>query len=259
MAKRPLRTMALAQMRRDGYPPRLAFAHTVCVSRYIRDRLVAADAIPQTAGVLYNGVDPAPFWAHPRPKPSSQERPLRLLFFGSLIPIKGVHVAVEALGILKQRGLADRCELTILGRGHPDYVASLTTRVGELDLQNHIRFKDWIARADVPEMLRQYDVFLFTSTGPEAMARTVMEAMAAGLLVIGSEVGGQVEMLVNEENSLTFQAEDAEALARYIERVLREPALLSRLAYAGQQMVLERFSLQRMVDDMETWLASLLP
>ena len=108
-------------------------------------------------------------------------------------------------------------------------------------------------------MLRQYDVFLFTSTGPEAMARTVMEAMAAGLLVIGSEVGGQVEMLVNEENSLTFQAEDAEALARHIERVLRDPALLSRLAQAGQQMILERFTLQRMADDMETWLASLLP
>ena len=145
------------------------------------------------------------------------------------------------------------------GRGHPDYVASLTTRVDELGLQNQIRFRDWIARADVPDMLRQFDVFLFTSTGPEAMARTVMEAMAAGLLVIGSEVGGQVEMLVNEENSLTFQAEDAETLAGHIERLLREPALLSRLAYAGQQTVLERFSLQRMVDDMETWLASLLP
>ena len=66
-------------------------------------------------------------------------------------------------------------------------------------------------------------------------------------------------MLVNEENSLTFRAEDAETLARHIERLLREPALLSRLAHAGQQMVLERFTLRRMVDDMETWLASLLP
>ena len=115
VAKRSLRAMALAQMRRDGCSPRLAFAHTVCVSRYMRDKLAAAGAIPQTAGILYNGVDPAPFLAHPRPKPSSQERPLRLLFFGSLIAIKGVHVAVEAIGILKQKGLADRCELTILG------------------------------------------------------------------------------------------------------------------------------------------------
>jgi glycosyltransferase involved in cell wall biosynthesis len=253
-----LRTIALAQMRRDGYRPRLAFAHTVCVSRYIRDKLVAADAIPQTAGVLYNGVDPAPFLAHPRPKPSSQERPLRLLFFGSLIPIKGVHVAVEALGILKQRGLADRCELTILGRGHPDYVASLTTRVGELDLQNHIRFKDWIARADVPEMLRQYDVFLFTSTGPEAMARTVMEAMAAGLLVIGSEVGGQTEMLQNNQNALTFQAGDARGLADQVEQILSDPTLLKRLARAGQRTVLERFTLDRMVNEIESWLEGIL-
>ena len=204
VAKRSLRAMALAQMRRDGYSPGLAFAHTVCVSRYMRDKLAAAGAIPQTAEILYNGVDPAPFLADPRPKPSSQGGPLRLLFFGSLIPIKGVHVAVEAMGLLKQQGLADRFELTILGRGHPDYLASLTARVSELDLQSHVCFRDWIARADVPDMLRQYDVFLFTSTGPEAMARTVMEAMAAGLLVIGSEVGGQVEMLKHLQNALNI-------------------------------------------------------
>ena len=130
VAKSPLRSLVLAQMHRDGYPPRLAFAHTMCVSRYMRDKLAAAGAIPLTAEILYNGIDYAPYLADPRPKPSPQERPLRLLFFGSLLPIKGVHVAVEAMGLLKQQGLADRVELTILGRGHPGYLASLTARVG---------------------------------------------------------------------------------------------------------------------------------
>jgi glycosyltransferase involved in cell wall biosynthesis len=148
--------------------------------------------------------------------------------------------------------------LTILGRGHPDYLASLTARVGELDLQNHICFRDWILRADVPDMLRQYDVFLFTSTGPEAMARTVMEAMAAGLLVIGSEVGGQTEMLQNNQNALTFQAGDARGLADQIEQILSDPTLLERLAQAGQRTVLERFTLDRMVNEIESWLEGIL-
>ena len=258
LAKRPLRAIASAEMRRDGYPQRLAFAHTACVSRYMRDRLTAAGAIPPTAKILYNGIDPVPFLADPCPKPDTQEQPLRLLYFGSLLPIKGVHVAIEAMGLLKQKRVADRLALTILGRGHPDYVASLTARVTELNLQDNICFRDWVARADLPDMLRQYDVFLFTSTGPEAMARTVMEAMAAGLLVIGSEVGGQVEMLQHQQNALTFKAGNATGLAGCIEQAMNDPDLRIRLAHAGQQTVLERFTLDRMVDEVESWLDGIL-
>lgn len=255
--KRPLRALALAWLRREGYPPHLAFAHTMCVSRYMRDKLVAAQAIPATADVLYNGIDPAPFLSAAQASAESQVRPLRLLYFGSLVPIKGVHVAVEALGLLARQGLAERVELTILGRGHPDYVARLRAQVTELNLQDCVRFQEWIARADVPAMLQAYDVFLFTSTGPEAMARTVMEAMAAGLLVIGSEVGGQVEMLVNGENALTFAAGDAARLAGHVRYLLDAPAQRHRLAQAGQQTVLQRFTLERMVYNIETWLGSI--
>ncbi len=59
------------------------------------------------------------------------------------------------------------------------------------------------------------------------MARTVMEAMAAGLVVIGSEVGGQKEILCNEVNSLTFQPEDAYGLAKQIQRVIQDPIIES--------------------------------
>jgi glycosyltransferase involved in cell wall biosynthesis len=90
------------------------------------------------------------------------------------------------------------------------------------------------------------------------MARSVMEAMAAGLLVIGSEVGGQVEMLLNGQNALTFQAEDAIGLSNHIIRVLDDPALRLRLAQTGQQMVLERFTLKRMVDELEQWFQSIV-
>ena len=131
--------------------------------------------------------------------------------------------------------------------------------VDELDLGDHVRFAGRVPRSEIPKWMSRFDVLLFTSTWAEPMARSVMEGMAAGLLVVGTEVGGQMEMLVNEENSLTFQAEAAGALAGHIERVMKDPTLLSRLARAGQRMVLERFSLPRMADDMETWLASLLP
>jgi len=84
-----------------------------------------------------------------------------------------------------------------------------------------------------------------------------MEAMAAGLAVIGTAVGGQGEMLQDGLNALIFAPEDPLALAEAILQIRRDPALRARLARAGRQMVLERFTLDRMVNEMETWLQDL--
>jgi glycogen(starch) synthase len=254
LIKKPFRTVALAQLRREGYPPKLRFEHAVCCSEYVRDTLVQASRLPAHAGVLYGGIDPKPFLQYAAATDIILDNFLRLLFVGTLLPHKGVHTAFEALALLKRKGLADHVTLTILGSGHPDYEAHLRTMATRLHIDDKIHFAGRVPRHEISSWLGRFDVFLFTSIWAEPMARSVMEAMAAGLLVIGTKVGGQMEMLVDEENGLTFQAGDAEALANHIERVLSEPALLSRLARAGQQMVLQRFTLKRMVDDIEVWL-----
>jgi len=252
--KRILRALALSQLQREGYPPSLDFAHAMCVSSFLRDSLVAAQAIPTSAGVLYNGIEPGPFVAAHSHRSEPAGHPLRLLYFGGLIPIKGVHVAIQAMQLLRQQGLADRVVLTIRGRGHPDYVERLHAMVAESGLGQCVRFEDWIPRSGVPDMLKEHDVLLFTSTGPEAMARTVMEGMAAGLTVAGTPVGGQREMLEDGINALVFPPDHAAGLAACILRLHRDPALRTRLAEAGRRTVLERFALDRMVDQMEAWL-----
>jgi glycosyltransferase involved in cell wall biosynthesis len=105
--------------------------------------------------------------------------------------------------------------------------------------------------------LAGHDVFLFTSVWEEPIARSVMEAMAAGLVVVGVPVGGQSEMLLDGANALVFPPGDADALAGCILRLQRDPDLAPRLSDAGRQMVLERFTLDRMVDEMETWLTGI--
>jgi glycosyltransferase involved in cell wall biosynthesis len=65
-------------------------------------------------------------------------------------------------------------------------------------------------------------------------------------------------MLEHLQNALTFEAEDATGLADRIEQALNNPGLRARLASAGQQTVLERFTLDRMVDNIESWLEGIL-
>ena len=223
----------------------------------MRDTLVQAKALPESTDVLFVGIDPAPFLRPIEPAGPPDTAPLRLVYFGSLVADKGVHTAIEALIELKQRGLADKVHLTILGGGHPAYEAQLRAMTADAGLADHVEFAGRVPRAEVPAWLSRQHVYLFTSIWAEPMARSVMEAMAAGLLVIGSEVGGQVEMMHHGQNAFTYPAGDAAALADQIEVALCEPDLRARLARAGQQLILERFTLQRMVGDFETWLSDL--
>ncbi len=254
LLKAPFARLALRSLQREGYPPPLQLEHVVCVSRFVRDTMVELGALPATARVIYSGIDPGPFlegavdWERP---PSE---PLCLVYVGGLLQTKGVHTAIEAMGLLKQAGRLDMLRLTLFGDGHPEYVTKLRTLAEAWGVSRQVEFAGRVPRADLPKYLGQSDIFLFCSTWDEPLARTVMEAMAVGLLVVGTRVGGQAEMLFDGENGLAFQPGDAQGLADCISRAMDDHALQRRLAQEGQKMVLERFTLNRMVDEYETWL-----
>ncbi|MFV2045194.1 MAG: glycosyltransferase family 4 protein [Anaerolineales bacterium] len=255
--KRPMRAAAFSQLRKEEYPPQLRFRNVRCCSKYVRDTLVEGGKLPSHAGVIYGGIDTRGNGSEIAPSQAKVIGVLRLICFGRLIWDKGVHTALEAMGILKHRGLADQVQLSIVGEGHPDYEHTLRKLRGELGIDQSVRFMGRVPRNKVPELLREFDVHLFTSIWPEPMARSVMESMAEGLLVIGSEVGGQTEMLEDGRNALTFRANDPEDLADKISQALNHPRLRLQLAGNGRRTVLNRFSLDRMVDDVEDFLRSI--
>jgi len=263
-ARRPLaraaltlpRALALRQLERERRLHPLALRHVSTVSAHVRERMAQAGRLPCGARIIYNGIEPQPFiQAGAERKPSDR---LRLVYFGGLAAHKGVHTAIEALGLLRARGQADGLALTLIGGGHPDYEAHLRRLATERGVERLVHFHGRVPRDEVPHLLAECDVFLFTSIYEEPIARTVMEAMASGLAVIASPVGGQREMLEDGVNALTFPPGDAEALAERILKLRDAPALRERLAEAGRKTVLERFTLDRMVDEMEEWLESIL-
>ncbi len=248
--KRPLRAAALIRLRNAGYPPELQFRHVLCCSEYVRDTLVAAGKISLKAGVVYLGTDPGPFLD----RRVEERQVLRLLYFGRLVPDKGVHTAIEALGLLKKEGKAEQVHLTILGDGHPDYRKYLEQKVSELDIQDCVRFIRKVDREQIPAQLSCFDVFLFTSIWPEPFGRTIVEAMLAGLVVIGSDVGGSQEIFRDYDRNLLFQPEDARGLADRITLVLGDSGLRHRLTDIGRRLALERFTTSTMTDRIEKFL-----
>ena len=81
--------------------------------------------------------------------------------------------------------------------------------------------------------------------------------MASGVAVVGTRVGGATEILVEEENSLTFPPGDAAVLAGQIKRLIDSPDLRTRLAGSGRQTATTKFDLTRMTTEIEAYLDSL--
>ncbi|MFW6116146.1 MAG: glycosyltransferase family 4 protein [bacterium] len=258
MLKSAVRWLALNEVARKRKGHSLELRQVACVSRHVRRKLLDSSALPHGARVIYNGVDPELFVRAQETSPPSQGKALRLIYVGGMLRHKGVHTIIEALGLLHQRGVVDGLHLTLVGGGHPDYETQLKRRVVELTLRDRVTFHGRVPREQVPSLLTNSDIFLFPSVWEEPIARSVMEAMAAGLAVVGTPVGGQREMLEDGQNALLFPPEDAERLAECILRLRGDPALRERLAEAGRRTVLERFTLERMVDEMEAWLEKIV-
>jgi glycogen synthase len=231
--------------------PSLRFEHPICVSQAVRSLLVQSGVPVKHARIVHGGihVDSANNGsAHKRRADGS--RGLSLLYLGRLVPEKGVHTAISALGSLPAES-RDLVTLDIIGRGDARYERHLRALARELGPQQPVRFRGSVPPDQVSRIMPEYDALVFPSEWEEPFARTVLEGMAAGLTVIGTTTGGTGEVLVEGETGLTFPAGDAGALATQIHRLIREPELGRELARTATGRVEQQFTVGRMVDEME--------
>jgi len=100
-------------------------------------------------------------------------------------------------------------------------------------------------RQDVARILRALDVFALPSLG-EGISNALLEAMASGLPVIATRVGGNPELVEHDVTGTLVSPRSAEALAAAFDRYLLDPALIRKHGEAGRQRALRDFSLDRM-------------
>ena len=231
----------------------LEMTHALCVSAGMKRSLVEGGLPIEDARIVHNGIVPGEF-STANPRTGFTRGPLKLLYAGQLAYHKGVHTALLALTELVQNPGFQAIHLTILGAGHPDYMAYLRRLVAKHDLHTKVTFLDPVPRSAMPHVFSQCDVLLFPSSYAEPLARVVMEAMAAGLVVIGTTTGGTGELLVEGETGLTFSPEDAKALSVQIVRLANDRGLGDRLIEAGRRAIEQRFTLSRMVEQLEAYL-----
>jgi glycosyltransferase involved in cell wall biosynthesis len=201
--------------------------------------------LPADLVVQAMGVDTAAF-ARPSPyRAPAPGAPLRLFSCGRLNVVKGHQDLLSALRLLLDRGV--EVELDIAGEddaGGHGYRAELQAHLDGLGLAAHARLLGAVSGEEVRARLMAADVFVLASWH-EPLGVAYMEAMAAGVPVIGTDAGGVRELLTDGETGLLVPPQSPEALAGAIARLAGDPALCARLSEAGRAHVVAGYDSAR--------------
>jgi len=201
------------------------------------------------------GIDPKPYLE----ADSHREHwPVRhLLYVGQIVALKGIHTAIAALGNLVRNGYPD-LHLTIVGGGmDTQYAEELTSLVRRLNLEERVEFRGKIDRTKLPLIYAEHDVLIFPSEWPEPFGITRLEAMATGLVVVGTTTGGSGELLRDGDTAFTFKAGDITDCARALREACQDRATLERIRHAGKETVVREYSLEEMGATLDTHLCNI--
>lgn len=235
----------------------LRFDNPICVSDAVRSLLASRDVPMGHPLIVPNGIRVDDFVSSRDAQVRSDHgMGLKLLYAGRLSPEKGVLVAVRGLArVQKIDGF--RPTLDVVGGGPPGYTRGVHDLVRRLGLEETVTFRGNVSRAEMPRVFTEYDALVFPSEW-EASPRVVMEAMAAGLVVIGTTAGGTGEILEDGVTGLTFPVGDDDALAERIKELARRPELARQLALEARRRVAEKFTFEQMVLDIEAYLGAMV-
>jgi glycogen(starch) synthase len=231
-------------------PQRVAFAQFF--SEFLHRRHERNGCSFPKSRLIYHGIDLEQFtYAKHAQSPSVR----RLLYIGQVDAHKGVHVAVDALGILMRNYQHQDLELSIVGPTNSTaYMARLHAQADRLRLAERIRFVPLKQRCDIPAVMRDHDVLLFPSIWDEPFGITILEAMASGLPVVATGTGGSGEIVRHEDTGLIAAPGDAQGLAEQIHRLKGSASLARLLRDRARAYVESDFTIERTVHQFESLL-----
>lgn len=226
--------------------------HVCFVSQYMRELHRAAGFEFPSSEIIYGGVPRKVFYEPIDTRRYKAER-LRLLYAGQITQDRALHTVIEALGRLDPL-VRSRLNFSVAGgNGPPDYLEHIMTKVAQLHLGDCVKFLGKIAHEEMPRIYKCSDVLVFPSIRDEGLPLTMVEAMLAGCAVITTGSGGAMEV-ANLAGLPLFPKEDSRALTELLTRLVCGRAWVREIATHGQQVALQEFTSDRMVQKIEAML-----
>lgn len=232
--------------------------HVVAVSQAQADKVRRAGVPPERIRVICNAIDPDRF-LDPDPRYRAKldrffrQPPSRIIATaGRLSPEKGFDVFISAAARL----LEAEQDVGFVIFGHGDLKPALLQQIAMLGLSGHVVLAGF--RNDLDRFIPQLDLFVLPSY-TEGLPNVVLEACAAGVPVVATDVGGTPEIIEDNVSGLLVPPGDPDALAERMLEALECEDRLRDLGFMGRQRVLEQFSFSAQVDSYLDLFGQLLP
>jgi glycosyltransferase involved in cell wall biosynthesis len=168
---------------------------------------------------------------------------------GGLRRVKNYSTLIKAFKIVKEK--IDNVKLIIIGEGKMR--GELEDLTKDLNLSNKVLFLG--VRSDIPELMKLMDVYCLTSFF-EGLPLSLLEAMSAGVPILGTDVPGIRDVIIQEQTGLLVSSDNHKELAEGLIRVLTHPFLARKLAKNGKNFVLENYSIEMWISQYEKLFAS---
>jgi colanic acid/amylovoran biosynthesis glycosyltransferase len=235
--EKPDQRLSLGQLIRDA---EFVATETEFSTQYLQSRF------PDSAGKIhrvYNGLNLDPFRLT-----DPTTGPAEIIGIGRLIPKKGFEVLVRACNILIAKGLQLHCR--IVGAG-PEHVP-LRQLIDQLALGRFVELVGPKAQPEIVELLAQSSLFVFPAvedgTGDrDNLPTVIIEAMASGLPVVATGLGGIGEIVTHQTNGLIVPEKDPDALADAIAFLAEHADLRKSYGQNGLAVVKEKFTVETTV------------
>jgi sugar transferase (PEP-CTERM/EpsH1 system associated) len=223
-------------------------SHVVAVSQDARRELLRHNNLPATkVTVILNGID-VQSYRRARADDHSLRQSLGIadedcvfICVARLSPEKGHDTLIDAFAVVLRA--APRSRLVIVGGGKME--AALKEQAERLGIGGCVHFLGF--RDDVAAVLHSADAFVLASL-MEGVSLTLLEAMAAGLPIVTTAVGGNPEVVVDGETGILVPARDAKSFAEGMRRICSDRTLAEELGQRGQARAFSQFDIGSMID-----------
>jgi glycosyltransferase involved in cell wall biosynthesis len=222
---------------------RAIITETDYAAQFLRERF------PERAGRvhrIYNGLDFSEFG-----RADFSSVPPLIVAVGRLIPKKGFSDLIRACELLAEHGKSFRCE--IIGEGLIEN--ELRGQIDELCLQDKVVLTGAKPQSQLRRRLAAANVFVLPSVidpegGMDNLPTVIMEAMATGLPVVSTNIGGIPEMVIENETGFLVQPGDGVAMADAINKIIGDTSVARRLGQSGYERARTLFSIEKNVREL---------
>lgn len=207
-------------------------------SDFVRQELRTRYQVPPAKlDLCYNGIDRVIFPPGPRARPPElANASLVVGCVAALRPEKSIQTLIEAVARVQHPGT----HLVIVGSGPEEPRLRAVAEASGLLALGRCRFVP--ATSEVARWTRAMDIFVLPSR-TEAFSNSLLEAMSSGCAAIGSRVGGNPELILENKTGLLFEPGDPASLAAAIEKLAADPELRARLAAAAEARLNSEFTM----------------